>query len=566
MPLLCFPTRCSTSSKAVDKLPEISRLNFALELVSECAGLIDADAVARLIGERLRWLFDFDTCVLALRVGDVVRWRSMRSGDHGLSAAPEEHDCSSRALAESAMATGSPAASGQPMIAIAYPLGGPERPLGAICIAGTAGYSNRDLRFLHHVCSGLGAALLRIEQTDRLSVAYVLAANSDRAARDEARAANDAKDIFLAMLGHELRNPLAAILATVELMRRDAPGPETARIAIVERQARQLNRLVDGLLDVSRVTTGKINLLRSAVDLRDVASSAAETARPRMLAKGQAFMMELPDLPVMVDGDEARLAQVASNLLNNASAYSSQGTRVQLRVGAGADEAILEVRDEGIGIAADMLGTIFEMFVQGGRTKEWAPGGLGLGLGLSRALVELHGGSVSASSDGEGHGSAFRVTLPLLPRDASAPGQDGLKRGEPASSSSPGSPRRILLVDDNADAADSMAELLRDCGHEVLVAYGPVEALASATAFAPDVAVLDIGLPIMDGYELSQELRKCLGSGMPAMIALSGYGQTRDRERSAECGFAAHLVKPPDIDELLSTIQDAQRTVPNSPK
>jgi CheY-like chemotaxis protein len=258
----------------------------------------------------------------------------------------------------------------------------------------------------------------------------------------------------------------------------------------------------------------------------------------------------------MVDGDEARLAQVASNLLNNASTYSSRGARVELLVRVGLGVVLLEVRDEGIGIAPDMLGSIFEMFVQGGRSKELAPGGLGLGLGVSRALVELHGGSISAESDGEGLGSTFRVALPLWSIGASEPVPEAGRR-EPASPGALESPRRILLVDDNADAADSMGELLRVSGHDVLVAYSPIEALASAPAFAPEVALLDIGLQIMDGYELARELRVRLGTGAPAMIALSGYGQERDRARSVERGFTAHLVKPVNLADLLASVQGA---------
>ncbi|MEJ8816079.1 hybrid sensor histidine kinase/response regulator [Variovorax ureilyticus] len=542
----------------MDKLREITRLNLALEVVSECAGFVDADAVARVVGERMRWLFDFDVCLLALRVGGAVRWLSMRSGDEALAVTPDGHAASLRPLAERVMALGSPAASGQPMFALAYPLGNVAQPLGALCIEGSSAYSNRDLRFLHHVCSGLGAALVRIEQSDRLASVRALAADRDRAAFDEARAANDAKDTFLAMLGHELRNPLAPILAAVELVRRDPLGPTLARVEIVERQARHLDRLVSDLLDVSRVTSGKINLRRSAVDLRDVAAKAAEMARPRMSGKGQDLTMEMPELAVMVDGDEARLTQVACNLLNNASAYSPKGAHVDLLLRSDVDHALIEVRDEGIGIAPELLGRIFELFVQGGRSKEAAPGGLGLGLGVSRALVKLHSGTISASSGGEGLGSVFRVTLPLLPAGAPEIAPAASETHEPAQAGARRIRRRILLVDDNRDAADSTGELLRGVGHEVLVAYGPVEALVSAIDFAPEVAVLDIGLPVMDGYELADELRKRLGSGAPVMLALSGYGQERDRKRSAASGFAAHMVKPVSLSELLANIQDAR--------
>jgi signal transduction histidine kinase/ActR/RegA family two-component response regulator len=542
----------------VDNLREVTRLNLTLELVSACAGLVDAEAAIRLVGERLRWLFDFDTCELALLLGSgPLRWLAMRSGDEGLAATPDELTGRCRTGAAIAIASGAPYASGPPMLAICYPLGKPERPLGALCIEGALGYTHRDLRFLHHVCAGLGAALLRIEQSEQLDATRGLAASRDRAGFEEARAANEAKDTFLAMLGHELRNPLAPIIAAAELLRRGASGAALASIDIVERQARQLDRLVDDLLDVSRVTTGKVNLRRTATDLREVVSKAAEMARPRMLAKGQRLTMTVPDTPVLVDGDEARLAQVASNLLNNASAYSPQGAPVELVVGHGSEAAFLDVRDVGIGIPPDMLDSIFTMFVQGGRSKEWAPGGLGLGLGVSRALVELHGGSITAMSGGEGLGSVFRVVLPRLLTVPPASASAAPRSGGPASREGAGMPRRILLVDDNVDAADSIGTLLRVFGHEVLIAYGPDEALAAAAAFAPQVAILDIGLHIMDGYELAQELRKRLGAGAPAMIALSGYGQESDRKRSLERGFALHLVKPASLDELLDSVQAA---------
>ena len=551
----------------VDKLREVTRLNLALELVTECAGLVDVDAVVRVVGERMRWIFDFDSCALALRSGHAFRWLSMRSRETALSVAVEGHGERSRSLLETAIASGSPTASGQPMLAIAHPLGDPAGPLGALCIDGSFGYSHRDLRFLHHVCGGLGTALSRIEKSDQLTAAHLLGADRDRTARDEARAANDAKDTFLAMLGHELRNPLAPIITAAELLRRSASGPALAQVEIVVRQARHLDRLVGDLLDVSRVTTGKVALRRSAVDLRDVATHAEEAAAPRMAAKGQRLSIEVPEVPVTVDGDQARLVQVVSNLLNNASAFSPSGASIELRVQAGVGEALLEVRDEGIGIASGMLKSIFEMFVQGGRSQEWAPGGLGLGLGVSRALVELHGGSISASSDGEGLGSRFRIVLPLLAADAAAPARPAPEFEETAA---PGAahPRRILLVDDNVDAADAMGTLLRSAGHDVLVAYGPVEAIAVGAAFAPEVAVLDIGLPVMDGYQLAQELRRRLGDRAPVMIALSGYGQERDRARSAEHGFAAHLVKPTDLDEVLATIEEsagAAASVPLQP-
>jgi signal transduction histidine kinase len=298
----------------------------------------------------------------------------------------------------------------------------------------------------------------------------VVLAERDRAARTEA--AIRANNAFLAMLGHELRNPLAPILSAVELMRRSANGLLTAEIDIVERQARHLDRLVSGLLDVSRVTTGTVCLRRSTVNLCDVLTKAAEIARPLMERKRQALLIDLPAAPLWIDADEVRLCQVISNLLNNASVYSASDRSVKLTLEKAAAEAVICVVDEGIGIAGHMLDDIFEMFVQGGRSKEAAPGGLGLGLVVARSLIELHGGRIEASSPGEGQGSRFTVWLPALAGDAAAT--------EPASGSQrvaaperDGPARRVLMVDDNVDAADAMGELARAAGHVVEVAYGP---------------------------------------------------------------------------------------------
>jgi signal transduction histidine kinase/ActR/RegA family two-component response regulator len=534
-----------------DTLSDVMRLNLVLECVSECAGLIDIEAVSRLVGERLRWLFDFDSCVLALKDGDVLRWQSMRAGAERLSPSLADAGDACQNLARAAMATGAPAIPQPPMLGIAHPLGDPDRPSGALCIHGPITYSYRDLRFLHHVCAGLGSALARIEQTERLATALTVAAERSRVSRDEARAANRAKDTFLATLGHELKNPLSAVIAAAELLRRETSGSTRSRVEIVARQARQLDRLVGDLLDVSRVTTGKVSLRCALIDLREVASKGAESAQPGMSSKGQHLVVDFPERPAMVDGDEVRLAQVISNLLVNASAYSPAGSRVELVVGIGVGEVVVEVRDEGIGIAPEMLSGIFDLFVQGGRSQELAPGGLGLGLGVSRALVQLHGGRLSASSEGAGRGSTFRFALPHCP-----PLGEQERPTANVERATQCKPARILLVDDNVDSAEAIAELLRASGHDVLVTHGPAEALASAATFDAQVAVLDIGLQTMDGYRLAQEIRLQLGLRAPTMIALTGYGQESDRAHSIACGFAAHLTKPVSLEELLASIQD----------
>jgi signal transduction histidine kinase/ActR/RegA family two-component response regulator len=539
------------ASPVADALGDVMRLNLVLELVSECAGLIDVEAVSRVVGKRLRWLFDFDSCVLLLKTGAVLRWQSMQARGEGLAPALEDPADPCQGLARTAMASGSPSAPGHPMFGIAHPLGDPDRPLGALCLHGTVPYSQRDLRFLQHVCAGLGSALLRIEQTERLAGALTGAAERSRTARDKARAANKAKDTFLATLGHELRNPLSAVIATTELLRRESSGPALARVEVIARQARQLDRLVGDLLDVSRVTTGKVSLRRACIDLRDVASKAAESAHPSMHLKGQRLGMNLCERAALVDGDEARLVQVISNLLVNASSYSPACSQVDLQVEIGIGEVVVEVRDQGIGIAPEMLEGIFDLFVQGSRSQKLAPGGMGLGLGVSRALVQLHGGELTARSEGDGRGSTFRFALPQRLPDVE---QADTPDADPADQK----PLRILLVDDNADSADAMGELLRASGHEVLVTFSPAEALSSAAAFAPEVAVLDIGLQTMSGYQLADALRLQLGARAPTMIAMTGYGQESDRAQSVACGFAAHLTKPVVLKDLLASVYAAR--------
>ena len=549
----------------MDHLKEVARLNLVLELVSECAGLAGVPAVARAIGARLHWIVEFQRCTLALRSGGELLWCVMEEGGQAIAPlAAAETPTARSALMETAMSTGAPVFEGVPMHVVAYPLGEPGQRLGALCVERrTAAYTHRDLRLVHHICTSLGVVLDRLAQQDLVDTqrrgARELATLAERDRSDRADAATYANDAFLAMLGHELRNPLAPILAAAELLRRksqDGPIPE---VEIIERQTRHLDRLVSDLLDVSRVTTGKVSLLRTTLDLAAVVAKAVEMARPSMERKGQTLSVDLPMTPLIIDGDETRLCQVISNLLNNASIYSPARSRVKLKAEPLAGEAMVSVSDEGIGIPIDMLESIFEMFVQGGRSKELAPAGLGLGLGVARSLVELHGGRIHASSAGEGYGSRFTVWLPALApgaiTDAPAPRRHGALPG------TGGPARRVLLVDDNVDAADMMGALARAAGHDVEIAYGPEQALVLADAFRPEVAVLDIGLPVMDGYQLALAVRARLGDAPLTLIALSGYGQERDRERSRAHGFTAHLVKPAAVSELLELIARAGTAV-----
>jgi CheY-like chemotaxis protein len=348
--------------------------------------------------------------------------------------------------------------------------------------------------------------------------------------------ASRAKDEFLAVLGHELRNPLSPIVAALDLMdMRDEPANRRER-DIMRRQVRHLKRLVDDLLDVSRISSGKLQLELGAVNLAELAREAA-AALP-----GQDIEVEAPPA-VWVRGDESRLAQVLNNLLSNAMRFGSAATRVSLAVVDG--RAVLAVADQGIGMEPALLARVFEPFYQAPQPLARRTGGLGLGLAIVKRIVELHGGEVSAASEGPGRGSRFEVILPLAAAPAPATAQE-----VPA----PAGARRVLLVDDNEDAAGVTAALLAAWGHEVHVAYTAGAALAAVEAFAADVAILDIGLPDMDGYALAGALR-AHGTPTPRLVALTGYGQQADVARAAQAGFDLHLTKPAALDDLRRAVE-----------
>jgi len=349
----------------------------------------------------------------------------------------------------------------------------------------------------------------------------------------QAHEAGQAKDEFLAVLGHELRNPLSPIVASLDLMdMRDEPGARRER-AIMRRQVTHLKRLVDDLLDVSRIASGKLQL-----ELRPL--NLAETVRHAVAAlPGAAIDLQAPDA-VWVDGDDSRLVQVLNNLLSNAARFGSTATSVSLRIDEAAGLACLSVEDNGIGMDAALLSRVFEPFYQAPQQLARRTGGLGLGLAIVRKIVELHGGSVSAHSAGAGRGSRFEVRLPLA-----APRADPVDAA-PAQAQAP---RRILLVDDNEDAAAGTASLLEQMGHTVTTVYNAAQALAAARAQAPEVAILDIGLPDMDGYALAVLLRRQHGPQL-RLVALSGYGQQADVSRAAQAGFDLHLTKPATLDDL----------------
>ena len=415
--------------------------------------------------------------------------------------------------------------------------------LGVYTVAARA-FTRDDVNFVQSIANILAAAMERTraeaERADLL--------RRERAARTEAEAANRAKDEFLAMLGHELRNPLAAIANASQVLDEGARADETQRrlTAIVSRQARHLSRMVDDLLDVSRVSSGKIALSRESVDLRDVAERAVAAFREAgRIARHE---LEVSVTSAVVYGDPTRLEQIVWNLLDNALKYTPPGGRVSLSVAGDERAASLRVRDTGVGIAPELLPHIFDLFVQAHRSLDRAEGGLGLGLTLVRRLVELHEGTVVASSAGPGKGSEFTVRFPVLtglPSDAPRPADALTPR-----------PRRILVVEDNPDAREALALLLESWGHHVEQAGDGLTGLEVARARPPDVALVDVGLPGMDGYTLAQELRATPACAAVRLIALTGYSRSSDRERGYEAGFDAYLVKPVDPDQLRQALSD----------
>jgi PAS domain S-box-containing protein len=373
---------------------------------------------------------------------------------------------------------------------------------------------------------------------------------SRKSIEDALRQADRQKDDFLALLAHELRNPLAPIRTAVQILKaRGAADQDVARLhAVLERQVQHLVRMVDDLLDVSRVLRGKVELRSEVVVLADVLNSAVETSRPLIDAQEQQLEIDLPADPVRLHGDPVRLAQIVSNLLNNASKYSAVGARIWLSGSVTAGTVVIRVRDEGAGIPAEILPSVFEPFVQADRTLARSHSGLGIGLSLVKKLVELHGGTVTATSHGAGHGSEFVLCLPEAPA-GTAP-----RRLAPEVDRA-GSARalRLLVVDDNVDAADSLAMLLRLKGYEVHVAHNGPEALQLCADLQPAAVVLDIGLPGMSGYEVAAEIHRG-PAAPPFLVALTGYGQQSDVDRAAAAGFDVHLVKPVDIAALLATL------------
>ncbi len=376
----------------------------------------------------------------------------------------------------------------------------------------------------------------------------------------ELRDADRKKNEFLALLAHELRNPLGPIRHAVKILRARTPRPDELAWAtnIIDRQAEHMTRLVEDLLDVARITRGTIELRKERIDIATILKSAVESSSTLIGKSRHQLRVTPPSEPLYVEGDATRLTQIVSNLMDNAAKYTDPGGRIWLSAEREADEAVIRVRDSGIGIPADVLPTIFDMFTQAAMTLERTQGGLGVGLAIVDRLVKLHGGSVSAASGGPGMGSEFTIRLPVADKTR---GSAAAPAPAPAFSM-PLARCRILVVDDNVDSVDSLAMLLRMMGHEVALAHDGPEALQIAREFRPGVGILDIGLPKMNGYDLAKRIRQEAWGKDMVLVALTGWGQQEHRHRSAASGFNHHLTKPVDLEALQEILAVAATCVP----
>jgi signal transduction histidine kinase len=394
---------------------------------------------------------------------------------------------------------------------------------------------------------------LNAELEDRVAERTAALAATTSALQD----ADRRKDEFLAMLAHELRNPLAPIRTAVQLLRlKELAEPQRASARdIIERQVEHLVSLIDDLLDVSRITRGVIALQRQPVLLAAIVARAVETARPAIDARQHVLSIEMPDELVTVDGDKTRLVQVLANILHNAAKFTEPGGHILLRCGREGSAAVIAVRDNGAGIAPEALPTIFDLFTQSASGPAQTHGGLGIGLALVRRLTEMHGGTVSAHSDGLGRGTTITIVLPALASPEPARVSERVETALPA-----GPVRRILVADDNHDAATALSLQLRLAGHDVRTVYDGLEALTVGEAFRPDIVLLDLGMPKLNGYEVAQHIRARPWGEAIRLIALTGWGQPQDRARSAAAGFDVHLVKPVAEADLFHALSADERS------
>ncbi|HTM52951.1 MAG TPA: ATP-binding protein [Pirellulales bacterium] len=374
-------------------------------------------------------------------------------------------------------------------------------------------------------------------------------------AEESLKQADRRKDEFLATLAHELRNPLAPLRNAVHLLKlREPLDPDLVWSRdVIERQVNQMARLLDDLIDVSRITRNKLQLRKAPVEVRTLVANAVEMSRPVLDSESHELSISLPAEPLYLEADAVRLSQVVANLLNNAAKYTNRGGHIWLTVQRDGSELVVSVKDNGIGIAHDVLPRLFEMFSQAVPALERSQGGLGIGLSLVKGLVEMHGGKVEARSNGPEQGSEFVVRLPLVP------GPEGYNAIPSEVHNLPGARCKIVVADDNKDAVDSLAMMLRALGHEVRTAKDGQEAIEATATFRPDVVLLDIGMPKLNGYEAARRIREEPWGKQVTLIALTGWGQDEYRQRSREAGFDHHLVKPPDSSELLEILSAVSR-------
>ena len=432
------------------------------------------------------------------------------------------------------------------------PLVAAEGVVGGLMFAYSADhdFDDDERTFLVSLASQCANALERLQLLESLRKLY----DAEATARRQAEAASRAKDEFLALLGHELRNPLAPIVTSLSLMKLRRGSDHERERAIIERQVHHLVRLVDDLLDVSRITRGAVELVRGPIGLAKAIVQSTEEAQALIEERSHRVTLDLaPDL--VVDADVHRLAQVMTNLLTNAAKYTPDGGVIAVKTRRDGDCARLTVADNGVGMAPDLLPRVFDMFVQGERSPDRAEGGLGLGLAVVKNLVERHGGRVAAESAGRGKGSTFTVWWPL------AHGITVDTLDEPLAHDEPARALRVLVVDDNIDAATTLGELLKVLGHEPLVAHDAPSALALARDVTPQVALVDLGLPILDGFELLGRLRNLPGLSSIAAVAVTGYGQATDRAKTHAAGFDRHLVKPVGLEDLRSLFASLPESV-----
>lgn len=383
-----------------------------------------------------------------------------------------------------------------------------------------------------------------------------LAASAEyvRQVNDRLREADKRKDEFLATLAHELRNPLAPIRAAAYMLKKlDTRDEKLLRAReVIERQAAHMTRLIDDLLEMSRITQGKIDLRRRPESLTAIIAGVVQSAQAGMDLRQHQFSIDVESDPLLMDADAIRIAQAVGNVIENATKYTRPGGRITLHVRHQGAQAVIRVQDNGIGIEPAMAARIFDMFVQAENGDRRPNGGLGIGLALSRKLIEMHGGTITASSAGLGQGAEFEIRLPLSATQSPQATAAVAAGGEP-----PAAARRVLIVDDNADAADSLCALLQMSGHEVKSVYRGADALREMLVFHPDVVLLDIGLPDLDGYEIARRARASLGERCPNLVALSGWGREEDRELAFEAGIPVHLTKPVDVTILERVLENS---------